>query len=247
MQTSTGPERRFLTAEWRHLAMLNYPVEREVLEPFVPKGTMLDTYKGVAYVSVVGLSFLKTRVFGVPVPGHRDFPEVNLRFYVRRFAGDDWRRGVVFIKEVVPRPAIAAMARAVYNERYVSLPMRQAIEMRDATSVGSVEYEWELNGSWHQLRATAGTMPATEPLAGSLEEFITEHHWGYARQRNGSTMEYRVEHPRWPVVPADTAELKCDIRALYGDMFVSSLQQPPKSAFVMNGSVVTVFRGRALK
>src|SRR4029453_899800 len=98
MTQPAGSERRFLTAEWRHLVMLNFPVEREVLQPFVPKGTMLDTYKGVAYLSMVGFRFLKTRPCGVPIPGHGDFEEVNLRFYVRRLAGDEWRRGVVFVK-----------------------------------------------------------------------------------------------------------------------------------------------------
>src|SRR5262249_56869663 len=114
----------FLTAEWRHLAMLNYAVDRAVLEPHVPAGTVLDTYQGQAYVSLVGFLFLNTKVWGVPVPLHRNFEEVNLRFYVRRFSGEESRRGVVFLKEIVPRSAIAAIARVFYNENYVALPMR---------------------------------------------------------------------------------------------------------------------------
>src|SRR5678816_3634090 len=149
MAEPSGKERRFLTAEWRHLALLNFPVEREVLEPFVPKGTMVDTYKGVAYLSVVGFLFLKTRLFGVPVPGHRKFEEVNLRFYVRRLAGDAWRRGVVFVKEIVPKPAIAVVARTVYNERYITLPMRHSIGAADDGRATSVEYGWQLEGQWN--------------------------------------------------------------------------------------------------
>jgi uncharacterized protein YqjF (DUF2071 family) len=245
MTQPAGSERRFLTAEWRHLVMLNFPVEREVLQPFVPKGTMLDTYKGVAYLSMVGFRFLKTRLCGVPIPGHGDFEEVNLRFYVRRLAGDEWRRGVVFVKEIVPKPAIAAVARAVYNERYVALPMRHSIQSSDASGGGSVEYSWQVDGEWNHVRASTKAS-ATEPLPGSLEEFITEHYWGYVRQRNGSTVEYRVEHPRWRVTPADTTELNGDLSELYGEAFVSCLKQPPTSAFIADGSAVTVFRGRVI-
>jgi uncharacterized protein YqjF (DUF2071 family) len=105
----------FLTAEWRRLAMLNYQVDPAILRPFVPRGVELDTWDNRHYVSVVGFLFLKTRVLGLAIPFHRDFEEINLRFYVRRRAEDGWRRGVVFIKEIAPRWAIATMARVVYN------------------------------------------------------------------------------------------------------------------------------------
>ncbi|HTO08358.1 MAG TPA: DUF2071 domain-containing protein, partial [Myxococcota bacterium] len=122
---SLGPV--FLTAEWRDLAMLNYEIDPAVLEPRVPAGTELDAWSGRTFVSVVGFRFLRTRVLGVPVPYHVDFDEVNLRFYVRRKSGADWRRGVVFVKEIVPRRAIALVARVAYAENYVAHPMRHSI------------------------------------------------------------------------------------------------------------------------
>src|SRR5690606_40211851 len=99
--------------QWRRLVMLNYDVDPAVLRPLVPHGVELDTWEGRYLVSVVGFQFLDTRLLGVPVPFHRDFDEINLRFYVRRRADDGWRRGVVFVKEIVPRRALAAVARAV--------------------------------------------------------------------------------------------------------------------------------------
>ena len=122
--------RVFLTGEWRYLAMLNYRVDAALLEPFVPHGTTLDDWQGTTYVSLVGFLFRDTRVLGVPIPLHRDFEEVNLRFYVRREADGEVRRGVTFIKEIVPRPAIATVARLAYNEPYVALPMRHSIAAR---------------------------------------------------------------------------------------------------------------------
>src|SRR5262249_55610023 len=132
-----GVDRVFLTAEWRHLAMLNYAVDADMLRPFVPRGTELDFFGGRAYISLVAFRFLNTKVLGLPVPGHRDFDEANLRFYVRRPAGREMRRGVVFIREVVPRRMVAAVARWAYNEQYVARPM-----WHDVTS-SRVAYGWD--------------------------------------------------------------------------------------------------------
>jgi len=234
----------FLTAEWRRLAMLNYEIDPAALRPFVPRGVELDTWNSRHFVSVVGFLFLKTRVLGLPIPFHRDFEEINLRFYVRRRAEDGWRRGVVFIKEVVPRWAIATVARSVYNENYVARRMRHRIDLYNGTIApnGSVEYSWRDGGSWHHVRAkTAGE---ARPLAaGSEEEFITEHYWGYAAQRDGGCVEYRVEHPRWGVWQTSEAAFECDVKRVYGHRFVECLSPRPASAFVADGSAIIVRKG----
>jgi len=235
----------FLTAEWRHLVMLNYPVDPSILEPFVPAGTVLDTYKGQAYVSLVAFQFLRTRLLGVPVPFHQDFEEVNLRFYVRRFAQGDWRRGVVFIKELVPRAAVALIARWVYHENYVALPMRHRLETGANGVLTRLEYEWEHQGRWQGLRASLAS-ELFIPASASLEEFITEHYWGYTRQPDGSCIEYQVEHPRWRVWRATSGTLEGDVAPLYGDSFAAALRVPPASAFIAEGSNVTVHHGKPL-
>ncbi|MDQ6828495.1 MAG: DUF2071 domain-containing protein [Gemmatimonadota bacterium] len=235
--------RTFLTAQWRWLAMLNYAADPDILAPLVPTGTELDLWRGTAYVSVVGFRFLETRVLGVPVPLHRDFDEVNLRFYVRRI-GDDgaWRRGVVFVREVVPRSAIALIARTLYNEPYLALPMKHDVRPPKGRGAGKVEYRWRHRGRWNAITATIEGDAAPTGIH-SFEEFITEHYWGYTRQRDGGTIEYRVEHPRWPAWRAVSASLDCDVRAMYGDVFTESLGAAPRSAFVAVGSEVTVYRG----
>jgi len=226
----------FLTAEWRHLAMLNYEIEPEILAPLVPAGTELDFWNGKALVSMVGFLFQKTRVLGIPIPFHRNFEEVNLRFYVRRKADDGWRRAVVFIKELVPRSAIAFTARALYNEPYIALPMSHQIE------TSSAAYFWRFKGKESFLKVTVHG--DAQPLVkGSEQEFITEHYWGYTAQRNGSTLEYRVEHPCWRVWNTETAELHCDVASLYGGQFYNAFNQPPSSAFLAEGSEVKVCKG----
>ena len=223
--------------------MLNYEIAPDVLRPLVPEGTELDQWAGINYVSVVGFRFIATRVLGARVPGHADFDEVNLRFYVRRREAGEWRRGVVFIRELVPRRAIAWLARLAYNEPYRALPMRHAIDRRTNGSPAGVRYEWQRTGRWEGLRLRA--LGESEPLvAGSEEEFITEHYWGYTRQRDGSTIEYRVDHPPWRVWQATDARLEADVRSLYGDAYAEALSATPRSAFLAEGSPVTVFRPR---
>jgi uncharacterized protein YqjF (DUF2071 family) len=233
----------FLTAEWRSLVMLNYEIDPAALQPFVPPGTDLDTWQGQTLVSMVGFRFLNTRVRGVAVPGHQHFEEVNLRGYVRRWVDGEWRRGVVFVKEIVPRWAIAAVARAIYNERYVALPMRHSIDSLTHRPDLLIDYGWRAGGRWQRLWAvTSG--PAQPIISGSAEEFITEHYWGYACQRDGGCVEYQVEHPPWRVWAVRDCGLDCDAAALYGPAFADALRGAPHSAFVADGSPVLVRHGR---
>ena len=233
---TTMPESVFLTSDWRDLALVNYEIEPEVLLPYVPAGTEIDLWEGRCYVSVVGLRFLRTKLLGVPIPFHRDFPEVNLRFYVRREVEGQIRRGVVFIKEIVPRHAVTWVARGVYNENYVTLPTREEI------TADSFCYEWRFKGTWNRLSLkTHGDWSI--PDLDSEASFVAEHYWGYAAQRDGSTLEYEVEHPRWRMATAVEVEYECDIASLYGEEFLEALDSEPVSAFMAEGSAVVVRRG----
>ncbi|MGD9904356.1 MAG: YqjF family protein [Vicinamibacterales bacterium] len=235
----------FLTARWLSLVLLNYSCPAALLAPLVPRGTELDRWDGEPVVSLVGFLFSDTRLLGVPVPGHRTFEEVNLRFYVRRTTADgERRRAVVFVRELVPRRAIAAVARLVYNEPYLAVPMWHDIAL-DALEGGGVHYGWRHGAADYGLSATVAG--AARPLVtGSEAEFITEHYWGYTRQRDGGTLEYQVEHPPWTVWTAAQASFTGPAAGLYGDAFATVLSVPPRSAFVATGSAVTVRVGRRI-
>lgn len=250
----------FLSAEWRDLAVLNYEVDPALLLPLVPAGTELDLWRGRAIASLVGFRFLRTRLLGIPIPFHRDFEEFNLRFYVRREAEDGLRRGVVFVREIVPRAAVAWAARTFYNERYMALPMshhklrldgppgpssltgaQSSNSARGATE--RVEYRWRLAGREGCLGVSISGEPS--PLErGSEEEFILEHYWGYTRQRDGGTLEYSVEHPSWRVWRGADPTFQGDAAALYGSDLARALEGLPASAFLAEGSPVVVHWGR---
>lgn len=239
--------RPFLTAEWRYLAMLNYEIDAAILQPFVPRGTELDSFKGKTFVSMVGFLFENTRVMGLPVPFHQNFEEINLRFYVRHKGEDGWRRGVVFIKEIVPRAAIAWVARWLYNENYVALPTGHALlrSPDDPMNIASAKYFWTFEKRAQFLEVVTGGAPS-HFVEGSAEEYIAQHYWGYSKQRNGGTVEYRVDHPGWRIWQARSARLECDVEKLYGEQFAQVLRGTPSSAFLAEGSEITVYRGRRI-
>jgi uncharacterized protein YqjF (DUF2071 family) len=244
VQLPIQANRPFLTCEWRNLAIANFRVPPELLEDLVPHGTCLDLYQGEAFISIVGFLFKDTRVMGLPVPWHRQFEELNLRFYVRRKWDGEDRRGVVFIKEIAPRWAVAAIANTLYHENYVVLPMRhkfQGLLHPHTDNEQHATYEWHHADRWHALHMQVSGPPM--PLEkGSHEEFIAEHYWGYCRQRDGGTIEYSVEHPPWRVWLNAGVRFSCDVEKLYGARFAEALSRPACSAFVAEGSAVRVHK-----
>ena len=219
--------------------MLNYAVDPKILATLVAAGTELDFHEGETFVSIVGFLFLKTRVLGVPIPLHRNFEEVNLRFYVRYRAPEGWRRGVTFVRELVPRRAIATVARVFYDEPYLAVPMRHSIS-RGPKEL-ALQYQWWRSERWQTLGMTVAEEPRNSE-AGSHEEFITEHYWGYTRRSSG-TSEYGVEHERWRLRPAKAWTFDADVASLYGPQFVETLRAQPITAFLAEGSPVIVRQG----
>jgi uncharacterized protein YqjF (DUF2071 family) len=244
------PVRRpLLSAEWRNLAVLNYEIDPSILQPFVPAGTELDLFDGAAYISIVGFQFLNTRLFGLRIPYHTNFEEVNLRFYVRRRTDEGWRRGVVFIRELAPRWAVTTAARLLYGENYLRVPMSHKVIGNNANRSDNpptrVEYRWRLRDQNHHVALNiAGA--ARLPQPDSHEEFIIEHYWGYTALPRARANEYLVAHRPWRIAAAAGAELRCDAAALYGPKFAPFLEAAPASAFWADGSPVRVFPGNRL-
>jgi uncharacterized protein YqjF (DUF2071 family) len=239
-------ERRvFLSAEWRELVMLNYEVEPAILRPYVPRGVELDSFEGRTFISLVGFRFLRTRLYGfLAVPFHSNFDEVNLRFYVRRREGSEVRRGVVFVRELVPRIAIARFARLMYGEKYDSCPMEHRIE-QNAEAIAA-EYGWKWHGTQFRLSAQASGAPS-RVAEDTLENFITEHYWGYSAKSASETIEYRVSHYPWRVWVSTKGGFEGNTDALYGPEFGAALRRAPDSAFIAEGSPVSVHTGRRIE
>jgi len=224
--------------------MLNYQVDRKLLNDYVPPGTVLDSFDGRTYVSLVGFQFRQARLFGsLRIPYHADFDEINLRFYVRRKEDKEERRGVVFIAEIVPKWAVTHVARLAYGENYFCFPMQHRVGSDGPSK--TAEYAWRLNGTWCRLYAHTSAVPAPAQ-DGSLEQFITEHYWGYSTKRNGHSLEYRVSHTPWNIWTSTAAGFEGDATGLYGPELGKVLQRRPDSAFIADGSPVVVFTGKKI-
>src|SRR2546423_15642943 len=229
---------KFLTADWRYLAMLNFEVDRSVLVPYLPRGTELAALNGRHYLSLVAFLFLDTHVLGLPALFHQNFEEVNLRFYVRRKVGSERRSGVVFIREMVPLFLVAETARLTYNEPYRTVPMQHAI-VKTSGEMQSVEYVFGAGRERCRLGLHVdGSL--SEMRRGSEEEFLCERGWGYTRQRDGGTIEYRVEHARWRIWPGARHELTGPLETFYDPPLPAILRALPTSPFIADGSAVAV-------
>ncbi|MCY0969304.1 YqjF family protein [Chryseobacterium wangxinyae] len=225
----------FLTAEWRKLAIINYDINPEILKKYLPVGTELDYYDGKCYVSLVGFMFLNTKLLGIPVPYHRNFEEVNLRFYVKKKEGNMWKRGVVFIKEIVPKPALSFVANSVYRENYQTMRIKNKIQQNENDFM--IRYSWK-DKNWHSVEITADNVAL--PMENDSEfEFITEHYFGYTK-RSEKTSEYEVCHPKWDWYRVKDYQMNVDFEKLYGKDFKNLNQHKPISVMLAEGSEIKV-------
>ncbi|TRX35534.1 DUF2071 domain-containing protein [Flavobacterium sp. ZT3R18] len=234
----------FLTANWNNLALINYEIDAKILEEYLPNGTEIDYWDNKCYVSLVGFMFNNTKVLGMKIPFHINFEEVNLRFYVKRFENGEWKCGVVFIREIVPKAAITFIANSLYKEHYQTNKMKHSITKNDTST--TFVYQWKNDNKWNSIQLE--TKPnQTEIELNSEAEFITEHYFGYTKYDENTTFEYEVTHPRWLQLNVIDYKTDVDFKNNYGDAFAILQDAKPISAFLALGSKITVENKKTIK
>jgi len=227
----------FLTAEWRRLAFANYEIDPKSLQKYLPAHTELDTFNGTYYASLVGFLFKNVKLLGTKVPYHVNFEEVNLRFYVRYKSETGWKRGVVFVKEIVPKRAVTFIANAFYNERYETQKMSHIWKNSNDSLI--TEYHWLQKGKEQFFKLETELNPHAI-LLNSKDEFITEHYWGYGKKTTSKTTEYEVRHPKWEVYDVKNYEVQVDFAANYGADFEFLNIATPTSVMLAEGSLISI-------
>lgn len=227
----------FLTAEWKNLALINYEIDAKLLKKHLPKGTEIDLWNNKCYVSLVGFMFNNVKLIGFKIPFHSNFEEVNLRFYVKRLENGEWKRGVAFIKEIVPKPALTFVANTIYKEHYQTMPMKHSVT-ENKNSIDFV-YQWKNNNEWNSI-LVATEKNSIEIDHNSEAEFITEHYFGYTKTNKNITFEYEVKHPRWQQLQVVSYKIDVDFENVYGNDFVFLQNLEPTSVILAKGSTVTV-------
>lgn len=234
----------FLTAEWNDLVLINYEINPEILENYVPKGTELDLWNGKCYISLIGFMFENVKVLGIKVPFHVNFEEVNLRFYVKRFENGIWKRGVVFVKEIVPKKAITFVANTLYNEHYQTMKMNHSRAENETSKY--FQYEWFKDAKWNSISMKTKKNPI--PIEENSEaEFITEHYFGYTNYNKEKSIEYAVSHPRWEQLQVIESKIDVDFERIYGKDFKFLKKLKPTSEFHAIGSKITIEGKRTIR
>lgn len=228
----------FLKAKWENIIMVNYEIDPKILQPFLPSGVFLDLFNGKAYVSLVGFIFKKTKLFRIPIPWFGSFEEINLRFYVVRKEGNEMKRGVVFINETIPYKVVAWMANKLYNEHYTVVKTKHKLSTKLDTK--SVNFEWLLNKKWNSIYVESEPN-SNATKAGSLENFIFEHYYGYTKLNQFETEEYQLNHPSWETYNIVDYNINCDFKAMYGDTFSILNETTPTAVFIAKGSDVEIY------
>jgi hypothetical protein len=228
----------FLKAQWKNLALINYEIDATRLEKYVPNGTEIDFWNDRCYISLVSFMFEDVKILGLKIPFHINFEEVNLRFYVKRFENGEWKRGVVFIKEIVPKPALTIVANTIYKEHYQTLQMNHSISENKQEKIDFV-YQWKNENKWNTILIETQKEPI-EIEANSEAEFITEHYFGYTKVNKEKTFEYEVKHPRWQQYRVTNHNLDVDFKKTYSKEFEFLNNQKPISVMLAVGSEISV-------
>ena len=234
----------FLTAEWNDLAIVNYQIDAKILEKYVPFGTELDLWNDKCYISLIGFMFENVKVLGIKVPFHVNFEEVNLRFYVKRFENGKWKRGTVFIKEIVPKHAVTAVANALYREHYETLKMQNSRTENESSKL--FQYEWKKSSKWNSIKMKTTKNPILIEIDCEAE-FITEHYFGYTKFNEKKTIEYEVTHPRWQQLEVIETKIDVDFESIYGNHFAFLQNLKPVSTFMAIGSKITIEGKKIIK
>jgi len=235
----------FLSGHFDHIVLFNYAVAPEFLAPYLPAHTELDLHDCRYFCSLVGVRCLDLHTHGMPLWPFRNYAQVNLRFYVcRQIDAPHWRHGVVFIKQLIPHRLVAWTARRLFNERTETQRVTALVE---ATAEGTeqVEYRWPFQGEHCRLKTSFRPQP---PCAAPEQQrlFFVERHWGYAAQRDGSTLEYRFDHPPWQVYRPLDMTSSVSVGDFFGPPFTELFRSPPDSILACRGSAVSLARGHRL-
>ena len=234
--------KKLMTANYSELVTVNFQIDPKILEPRVPRGLELDFFNDETYVSLVAMMLRDVRVWGIPIHVATGFEQVNLRFYVRRRIGNEFRRGTCFIKDYVSSSAAAWILGSLFKADFHRLKMKHDNSGFDGLpeSVPHVDYGWKAGDGWNRLRVKA-LSPMRETERETKHGFVLDHDYQYS-QRKGKTLEYPSDRPDWTIWSASQASFQCDVKRLFGVEFAKPLGRRPSSIFVAKGSDVTIFR-----
>jgi uncharacterized protein len=202
---------------WTDLAFLHWPVDPDVVAPYLPRGTEPDVIDGVTYVGLIPFHMRGAGAGrGHPTEYLGDFLETNVRLY--SVDATD-RHGVVFRSLEASRLATVLAARWGYRLPYVWSRMR--VERYGDVWTWSSVRRWPHRGLRTQIAIRVGAVVAPTPL----DIWLTAR-WGLHHRVAGRTIWTPNEHEAWPLRTAEVIELSDELVSAAG-IEVSGLPPVP--------------------
>jgi len=224
--------RIFMKGNWEHLVIQTFTCNPEILKEYLPNDIELDLYQGKALFSMVAFTFSKVSFFGIKVPFHQEFGEINFRFYAR--SKIDNTKGVVFIREFAPKPLIAFVANTIYNEPFYYKNIKKNI-LQSATQK-KVTYKFNKNNEI-SVQAHSHSKPTQK---NSLQEFIVDRYIAFVKGRNNTTYQYKINHRPWQLHQIKKCKITIKVLELLPEVFKNSEHI---TTYFVDGSAVTIQKG----
>lgn len=184
---------------WVDLAFLHWPVPRSMLRALVPGELEIDTFRDTAWLGVTPFRMTNVRpVMLPPIPTARDFPELNVRTYVRHRG----RAGVYFFSLDAASWLAVETARAMTGLPYYHATMKHRRAGNDIHHSSRRSMPGAPVADFRARYWPTGEVFASSP--DSLEFFLTERYSLFVRHLR-KLVRIDIEHVRWPLQPADVA------------------------------------------
>jgi len=209
--------RPLMHQDWGDLLFMHWPVPAEVIQAHLPPRLQVDTHGGHAWIGIVPFRMwdVHSRVTP-PVPGVREFLELNVRTYVHL----DGVPGVWFFSLDATNSLAVWAARTFFYLPYFRAKLsleRPAPEQLRYTGhrVHNGAPEAEFAATWE----LGAALPPTE--LGSLDFFLTERYCLYAAGGQGpgrgeKLYRGRIAHQPWPLREVRLLDYRSDLLVGHG-------------------------------
>ena len=197
----TNKSNFILLQSWENLSFMHWKVDKEILKKYIPKNLTLDLYKNEAYIGVIPFMMKNVRPrWGVSVPFISDFPEFNIRTYVR----SKNIKGVFFLT----LDAQSIITR-IYASNFFHLPYRYS---RGFVKRKRNSFFWKSNrifGDYDLEGSCKGIEDARCAVKGSLDEFLLERYYLFTYDQKKIKKGF-IHHKKWVFKKAKPKIIKND-------------------------------------
>jgi uncharacterized protein YqjF (DUF2071 family) len=186
---------------WNDLLFMHWRVPVDALRPLVPPGLQIDRFDGDAWIGVIPFHMTDVRPRLLPSPFASNFPELNVRTYVRRKD----KAGVWFFS------LDAANRLAVWTaRRFFHLPYQFA-EMFTSCTDDVVRYRSRRAEAFSvELKCEYKAIgPVFHSVGGTLEHWLTERYCLFSTNSRGEIFRGDIHHEPWPLQLAE-AEIEAN-------------------------------------